>query len=189
MKLAIAAGTILLLILTPTFLLPRMLPSDSQNQLVEAAARQITWEMAALQGVQTVRVERGHNDLHGALQFELIDALRKQGRFTVLSDTIDRSEQEKNLRSAAPADSIITAAITHNQIQDAHHRIDIQATLISPQTGQVLWTTTWQGEAGMTRNEWEQTKTGIILCLLLAAGILVLFARKETHPTGYETIR
>jgi hypothetical protein len=53
--------------------------------------------------------------------------------------------------------------------------------------GEVLWSNTWNDTVKLHGAELDFHKTAIVICLALAAGILVIFARKE-NPSR-ETIR
>ncbi len=61
----------------------------------------------------------------------------------------------------------------------AAHRLHLTTMIVDTRSGEVLWTSNWQGTVGMSRSEWEFKKTAFLICLAIASGIVVIYAREE----------
>jgi len=57
--------------------------------------------------------------------------------------------------------------------------LEIQALLLHSGSGEVIWTKDWRKSDGLQNPERALDKTFFLVCLAIAAGILVIFARKE----------
>jgi len=57
--------------------------------------------------------------------------------------------------------------------------LEVQALLVHSGSGEVIWTKDWRKSDGLQNPERALDKTFFLVCLAFAAGILVIFARKE----------
>ncbi len=68
------------------------------------------------------------------------------------------------------------------------HLLHLTAMLVSTRSGKVLWTISWQGAVKIFKPEWVFKKTALLICLALAAGILVIYARQEDSKHAVQEI-
>ena len=193
MRLAFVSLLILGFVLAPMYLLPHLIRNDSGDELVARAARDIVSEIPNLSGIQSVAVVPLENDYQKTLQFALVQEFRRSGRFMVIDEDLFPREKislEKRIKrfkeeevepadSSVRADSILTGRIHRNEMPGSQHLIDFEAVLLSPMSGEILWTTSWRGSTRISRPELERKKSALLICLAFAAGILVIYARKE----------
>ena len=189
MKLAFATALILLFILAPVYLLPRILGTDSGESLIEAAASDIAAQVSDLRDVKTITVQPIDGDHRGTLRFALIHALRRDGRTVILepNESSAKDEHKKSGLSKTQPDVILQGRIERHETLGKEERLTVRAIVVRAQDGKVLWSNTWNDNAKLHGAELEFHKTAIVICLALAAGILVIFARKQDSPR--ETIR
>ena len=62
---------------------------------------------------------------------------------------------------------------------DTKHRMNIEAIVLDAQTDAVLWTTPWRGATSMSGQVQEFKKNAILICLALAAGVLIVFVLRK----------
>jgi hypothetical protein len=198
MRLAFVALLITLFILAPVYLLPHLIQSDSGEDLVTEAARDIVGEMPHLSGVSSIAVPPFENDSHKALQFALVNELRRAGTYAVIESDLFAEEgisveklikkfkngDEKKSPEQAEPDAILTGRIQRDETPGSQHLMHFEAVLVGNPTGEVLWTTSWRASATMSSQEWEFKKAALLICLALAAGILIIYARMEDRRHG-----
>ena len=189
MRITFIAGIILLLILAPVYLVPRLFSSEGSDKLFKAAADNIAAQVCELSEVQSIAVEPIKGDHHGRLRFALVHNLRVDGRLAVLGPKEAAATDDENSPASTDVQSVavLKGRIVRNEILDGHQRVTVQTMVVHAQNGKVLWSNTWNGNSSLHGKGLEFQKTATVICLALAAGILVIFARKQ-GPVR-ETIR
>ena len=189
MKIAFIAGIILLLILAPVYLLPRFLGNEGSDALFEAAAEDLTAQVSELSGIQSIVVEPIKGDHRGRLRFAMVQAFHCHGRIAVLEslEIHPTDDSIKSDESVVEPDAILKGRIVRNEIINNNQKSTVQVMVVHPRDGKILWSDDWSGVIRLHGAEREFHKTAIVICLALAAGILVIFSRKEV--ASRETIR
>ena len=188
MRLAFMTGLILLLVLAPTYLVPHLFRTDSGEELISDAAQDIVTELPQHSGIESVAVEPFSHDYRDSLRFALIHELRLAGGLSV----IEKKElpQAVDQNEASPTrphpDAILTGKIQRHEMPSMKHRMNVEVMVLDGKTDKILWTTTWRGTTSMSGHGREFKKNAVLICLALAAGVLIVFVRREDqkHGTG-----
>lgn len=193
MRIAFAALLIIIFVAAPGYLLPWLMRTDSGEELLGRASRQLISALPEIPDIRTISVAPFEEDFHQRLQFALADELRREGRFQVVENDLFR-KRKISLREivddfrgprtdiqeeANRPDAILCGKIQRNEKKGKSHKMQIQVLLVDPSSGTLLWSRDWGGSQRMPEGEWENRKTLMLICLAFAAGILVIFARRE----------
>ena len=131
---------------------------------------------------QSIAVGPLSHDYHGRLKFELEDELHRQGHLKIIDShpvTVG-NEQETSHAQHPSSDLILSGTISRNELIGSKHHLEVLVTLSETHTRQVLWTTTWQNHLHLQASEREFTTTALKIYLAIAAGILIVFVRRES---------
>ena len=193
MRMAFVVGLILLFVLAPVYVVPHLFKTNSSQELVFSSARDIIAKMPILEGDASITVAPFENDYKKSLQLALVHELRKTGQIRVTDDEIfargkwsinklirQFKDTPKEITTAQlKSDAVLTGRIQRNEMPGAEYRLHLTAMIVETRSGEVLWTTAWQGTVSLSGSEWEFKKTALLICLAIAAGIVVIYARQE----------
>lgn len=193
MRIAFVSFLILLFVAAPAYLLPRLMRTDSGSALMEQAARDIVAQLPKLPEIRTVAVAPIEGDYHRRLEFGLVDELRRKGLYEIMGGdifrgkrfTIERLIEEfrdhslDDSRTPVRADTVLAGKIQRDEKNGGNHLFEVQALLVDSASGKVIWTGNWRNSDGLQEPERKLDKTLFVICLAFAAGILVIFARRE----------
>ncbi|MFC1735518.1 hypothetical protein ACFL1X_05335 [Candidatus Hydrogenedentota bacterium] len=175
MKLTFITGIILILLVTPGYVMPWLSRNDSGDDLVCSIAYDIAFGIAEASDIESLQVASIERDYGNVLQFALMSELRSIEGLVVVAGNTDKSETQIE----PIADAVLTARITRNESLRFDRLMSVNAMLISTSSREVLWSSTWRGTIPMSKPEWEFNKTALLICLSLAAGIIVIYARQS----------
>jgi hypothetical protein len=90
-----------------------------------------------------------------------------------------RGENSEEPESAGKPDALLSGKIQRDEKTGGRHLIEVQSMLVHSASGEVIWSGGRTGSAAIRSTEWELDKTILVVCLAFAAGILVIYARRE----------
>ncbi len=183
---------IMFFVLAPIYLLPRLFRTDSGEALYAEAAHEIVAQMPPLNDIHSITVDKISQDWHGELAGDLERELLADGRWIIMSFNRSRSRVEHDDKgqsnaNAATSNATLICTIERDEMAQEEHLLRIEAKVLRAQDSEVLWATQWRRTATLQSHDLDLKKSAVVICLALAAGVLIVFVRKEDPPR--ETIR